>query len=225
MGENDLTEESINLILRRADWRFLLSNLRPKKSIVFGGGILKDAVELVSESTVDSSLYYNDTDFELAAATDPDDKIIDEIFSVLKPGENCYIEWNVTPFCKLKSIETKLETAGFENITFYMPEPNPFHSPARIWIPLGVPSAINYSFNIDSSDNKFKVNLITKLRYFFWSLNPKLFSGFPVLFSSSLKGLLVASIACKPIPYFTNASFLNKTKLLDRTSHEQSHIV
>ena len=105
MGRNDLTEESINLILRRADWRFLLSNPRPKKSFVFGGGILKDAVAMVSESTVDSSFNYNDTDFELAIATDPDDKIIDEIFSVLKPGENCYIEWNLTPFCNLKSIE------------------------------------------------------------------------------------------------------------------------
>lgn len=190
-------EKPCDDLIRRADWRFLLSNPRPSKSIFFGGNVFKNVLAIISEHVTDSSTNPHDTDFELAAAYEPDTETIGEIFSTLKPGGDCYIEWRLPPFVRIQSLETKLAAAGFENIKSYIPIPNLIYHPTRIWIPIDAPEAINYSLSLYFK-NADKKNFIKKAREIFWSLSPRLIMLFPWLLSRRPNNFLISTTARKP---------------------------
>lgn len=184
-------------LIRRADWRFLLSNPKPVKSIFFGGNVFKDVLEIISEHVIDSSTNPADTDFELAAPYEPDTETIGEIFSILRPGGDCYIEWRLPLFARIKSLEMKLAATGFRNIRSYIPIPNLIYHPARIWIPIDAPEAISYSLSLYFKDAN-KKNFIKKAREILWSLSPKLIALFPWLLSRRPNNLLISTTARKP---------------------------
>lgn len=201
-----LPDESNNLILSRADWRFLLSNQNPKRSVVFARGILVDAVEMISESIVIGGSDYQNDDCDLAVAVDPDNETLKKAWSFLQPGGSIYIEWILGPFSRIRSIKTKLEAIGFQDVTFYMPKPDPSDSPSEIWIPL-VPNVVAYYLLRIKCENK-KEHMLKQLRKGICRLmcliSPNVFTIYPWLMNTKTKKYKVCSIAYKP--HLTNAT-------------------
>lgn len=198
--DSRLTEEYSNLVLLRADWRFLLPDPNPNKSICFTDGMLAKAVETISNSTLQSDLHPPSDEYDLAVASNPDEKLLNAAFSALKPGGSCYIEWDVRIFFRPESIDTILKKAGFEMINSYMPKPDPAKAPSAVWIPLGSYGAA--SFVIKRGYHDKTQSAITKmgkaLRYFLWLLSPRLFINYPWLFSSGQTRFKICSLARKP---------------------------
>src|SRR5215831_2449121 len=86
-------EKIRNKLLRRVDWRFLLPNSRPTKSICFAKGLLAEAVELISESVVDASFPDPPGDCDLAVAVNPSPATLRAAWAALRPGGGSYTEW------------------------------------------------------------------------------------------------------------------------------------
>jgi len=203
-----------NVLLRRVDWRFLLSNPKPAKSIIFGGAGLKEPLTIISECVIDASTDLMDSNFELAVASEPNTEIIQEIFSALKPGGDCYIEWLLPPFARIRSLETKLAAAGFCNIESYIPIPNQIQLPAKIWVPLNAPEAIDYSLKLYFKGNG-KKTFIKRMRDIIWSLGPKPIAVFPWLLSSKPNNLLISTVAQKPALHPKNHQETKKLMLTE----------
>jgi hypothetical protein len=138
-----MQEQIRNRLLRRADWRFLLSNPRPTKSVCFANGRLSRAVGLISAAMTDPRLESTE-DCDLAVAVNPNRATLRKCWTSLRAGGSCYIEW-YSPFAGgPKGVQRRLEAAGFENITCYWPWPMPsFYSP-RYWLPLGESGALHH---------------------------------------------------------------------------------
>ncbi|MEQ9620235.1 MAG: aminoglycoside phosphotransferase family protein [Deltaproteobacteria bacterium] len=189
-----------HLVLLRADWRFLLPNPNPDKSICFADGMLAKAVETISNSTLQSDLQPPSDEHDLAVATDPDEKLLNVVFSALKPGGSCYIEWDVHTFFKPEAIGVKLEKAGFEMINFYVPKPDPAKAPSVIWIPLESYGAVSFLLKRAYHDKTYSAikKIGNALRYFLWLLSPRLFINYPWLLSSGQTRFKVCSLARKP---------------------------
>lgn len=143
IGTNPMREALRNKLLRRADWRFLLPNPRPAKTICFASGLLAKAVALISERTIDGQFDHS-THCDLAVAVDPDSAILRKAWEALSPGASLYTEW-----CSLLTdgpahLRQQLEEAGFDQVTCYWPWPWPSLSPPRFWLPLDTPTAVRY---------------------------------------------------------------------------------
>ena len=203
-----------NVLLRRVDWRFLLSNPKPAKSIIFGGTGLKEPLTIISECVIEASTDLKDSDFELAVASEPNTETIQKIFSALKPGGDCYVEWLLTPFARTKSLEAKLAAAGFCNIKSYIPIPNQIQHPAKIWVPLNAPEAINYSLKLYFKNNG-KKTFIRRIREILWLLGPKPIAAFPWLLSSRPNNLLISTVAQKPTLHPKNHQTTSKLMLTE----------
>lgn len=197
---SNLAEEHSNLVLSRADWRFLLPNPNPDKSICFTDGMLAKAVESISKSAPQPDLNPPSNEYDLAVASNPDEKLLITAFSALKPGGSFYIEWDVNIFFRTESIRITLEKAGFETINSYLPKPDPAKAPSAIWIPLGSYGAINFLISSGYQDRTQPAikHMRTALRRFLWLLSPRLFINYPWLLSSGQTRFKVCSLARKP---------------------------
>jgi len=215
MRKQNISEKALNLLLRRVDWRFLLRNPYPNKSICFTDGALYKAVEFISKSL--TNIGSADNDCELAVAVNPDHKTLNAAWNALKIGGSCYIEWNVNPFFSPKTIRNNLEAVGFDQISLYLPKPDPSKSLTGIWIPLEDPRALAF-FISESLKNK-PHNIIRRvgilLRGFIWRLGSRLFITLPWFISPSLQNYTVCSIACK-------TSINKKSQTTNRTQIQSS---
>jgi thiamine kinase-like enzyme len=215
--------ELYHLLLRRIDGRFLSSNQYPKKSICFAKGALADAVDLISESVIHCASNANDCD--LAVAVDPDKKTLDIVWSALKSGGSCYIEWNVTQLVTLKSLRNKLEACGFDNIFFHMPKPPPDRSVTRTWIPLEFKKAIEFwnsmEYGYFPRENKKRLNLF--LRRFFIKMFSGLFKIFPGLLYPRMKGYIICSTAHKPFSDKDNQIQPNKDSHIENQKADENY--
>jgi len=196
-----LSINSIQSILRRADWRFLTANPFPVKALCFQDGLLSRAVELISESTINSSQSdFASGDCDLVVGVNPDTKILKQARLALKPGGCCYFEWEVQPFHGINHIKNKLEALGFELINLYLPRPSPLNSFTQFWIPLEQQTAID--FFIASRYNKPTQAIYKRVLNFLRYTICRLFSGmvrsYPFLLSSTINKYTVSSIAYKP---------------------------
>ena len=193
-----MPEKSLNLLLRRADWRFLLSNPNPGKSVCFSAGVLADAVEYISEDIIRPASKVNDCD--LAVATNPEEDTLLAALSALRAGGSCYIEYSITPLFNPKSVKKKLEQLGFDKVDIYLPKPPPLQSTTKQWIPLESKGAVNYSLMIGSEDKTtpILIRLLQTLRRALWSYSPDLYMNYPWFLSSFLKHSVVCAVACKP---------------------------
>jgi len=217
-----IVKKSLNLHIRRADWRFLLFNPSPEKSMCFTEGELASAVKLISGSVIDSDSNVDDCD--LAVAVNPDQATLQTACSALRPGGSCYIEWNVNPLFNPKSIRTKLETEGFDHIALYLPKPSPIKSHPVIWIPIEDTRALAF-FMVESLKNRpkniFKY-LCILVRSYIWRINSKLFTTLPWLLDPSLKNYTVCSIARKKSTAYKSKA-LNKNALQSSGSSKLKH--
>jgi Phosphotransferase enzyme family len=142
-GSKTIPEEVLNWLVRRADWRFLLPNPRPGKSVSFASGLLGEAVGLISECLVDAGVDPQG-DCDLAVAIDPDNTTLRAAWARLCPGGSCYTEWYSPLTGGLKRIRRRLEAAGFTDVVCYWCWPRPFLSRAQHWLPLEAPGALRH---------------------------------------------------------------------------------
>jgi hypothetical protein len=142
--DGGLREDARNKLLRRADWRFLLPNPQPAKSICFADGLLGRAVEAISGSVVDSRTDSSPNDCDLAVVLNASLRTLQEAWTSLRPGASCYAEWYLPLPGGANGIRRRLEQAGFRDVTCYWCWPWPVLSPPRYWLPLGAPGALRH---------------------------------------------------------------------------------
>jgi thiamine kinase-like enzyme len=198
---DNVSEKSYKKTLDRADFRFLLSDFKPRTSICSVGGLLLDAAGLISEEAAEYAADRQVTRCDLFVAVDPGQEILEAAFSALRPGGNLYAEWTVGRRFKTGVITEKLSKIGFEGICLYLPRPDPSESVPAIWIPLGAPGAVEFLVNAGYSRNA--TGRIAKraghaVRGALWRLIPGLFLKYPWLLSAGSNKFTVCSICCKP---------------------------
>lgn len=175
----------------------MLRDPNPSKSVVFGEGALADAAAMISGTIVGSGESRHRNDCDLAVATEPDYKTLEEAWSYLKPGGAVYAEWILNPLSGTNDIRKKLESLGFRDVKFYLPKPSPFNSPPAMWVPLENKGAIDFVGYIDKTEDFFR-RMIKGMRLFLWSLRPKLFALYPWFISLEPGKFVVCSVAVKP---------------------------
>ncbi len=130
-----LLEPRLHKLLRRVDWRFLLPTPSIVKSICFAKGLIKEAVDLVSESVCEPGSGVA-AECDLAVALNPDAATLNRAFLALCPGGTCYIELYYPQIMGVKGIRHKLEAAGFQNVQCYWAWPSPLAGKSLYWLPL-----------------------------------------------------------------------------------------
>jgi hypothetical protein len=139
---SEFAESRRNRLLRRVDWRFLLPDPEPGRTVCFTADAdLRYAVALVSRSTADpQSRPLNDCD--LAVLVDPKPATLHAAWTALRPGGVCYAEWHARWMGGLHAVRQRLEAAGFGHVRFYCPWRAPPR--CRLWLPLEAPGALTY---------------------------------------------------------------------------------
>jgi hypothetical protein len=145
---SELGEARRNQLLRRVDWRFLLPNPRPPKTLCLADGELREAVGLISGQVADDRTddrTMDDADAELAVAVEPDHAALRRAWAGLAPGGLCYTEWHAIGSPGPAGIRRRLHAAGFERVRCY----TPWSSPARcqLWLPLDAPGVRRFLRN------------------------------------------------------------------------------
>jgi O-antigen/teichoic acid export membrane protein len=129
---------SFNRLLRRVDWRFLLSMPTPRKTVVFTEGLLARSVAEISGQVMDGrSATANGCD--LAVAVNPNLSTLRAAYDALHEDGACYTEWTPWRAGGPRGIERQLQAAGFIRVRLYWPAPAPDMS--RFWLALRAQSA------------------------------------------------------------------------------------
>lgn len=144
MVPNNREEETaVNRILRRADWRFLLPDPRPARSICFNDGLLAQAVAEISDSVIEPTARSAGS-CDLAVAINPTQQTLQAALTALQPGGACYIEWT-SPFAGGPTrLQQRLESIGFIEVRCYWPWPPPDRATTLYWLPIESPHIIQY---------------------------------------------------------------------------------
>jgi aminoglycoside phosphotransferase (APT) family kinase protein len=121
-----------NTLLRRADWRFLLSDPSPAVSVCFGEGVFRDAVNRISGLLLDPA-GAGDGTCDLAAAIDPTPHTLWDAFTRLRGGGSCYVEVRGGS-ATASSLRRRLRKAGFGEVRTYWAWP--FADRCQALIPL-----------------------------------------------------------------------------------------
>ncbi len=132
-------EQVRNARLRRADWRFLLPSPRPRRALCLATGTLAEAVGAIAGETV---LRSGAAECDLAVASDPDPRMLEQLREALVPGGSCYTEWRPRTG-GAKRVERGLLAAGFEHVVCYRAWPALDALPVY-WIPTGATGATAY---------------------------------------------------------------------------------
>ena len=124
--------EDRNACLRRVDWRFLLPDPAPARSLCLAGGLLGEAVASIS-GRIKTDPNLGDA-CDLVVAVDPDVSTLRAAQRTLAPGAWCYMEWHAPFAAGPRRIRGMLRAAGFDDVACFWPWPSPTR--ARFWIPL-----------------------------------------------------------------------------------------
>ncbi len=167
-----LGEEARNRRLRRADWRFLLPNPWPGRTVCYADGALREAVEGISETMVTPDPRLSET-CNLAVAVNPSPATLRSAFAALRPGGSCYTEW-YSPFSGgLRRVRQRLEAAGFADVRAHWAWPLPSRSPALCWLPLDAPHALDYFLNSRPDHDGLLKGWLTRAQRGLWRASLK----------------------------------------------------
>ncbi len=136
-------EAAINRTLRRADWRFLLPNPRPAKTMCFAEGLLAQAVAAISDQLIEPATR-SMGDCDLVVARNPDRHTLQAAWTALRPGGACYLEWTSPLTGGPAKIRQRLEAIGFAQVACYWPWPLPDRASPLYWLPIESPQVIRY---------------------------------------------------------------------------------
>src|SRR5688500_5405404 len=140
-----MQESERNRLLRRADWRFLLHNPRPSKSIRYCDGTLRQAMEVLSPVMVtgddDPRVSRN---CDLAVVTDPNVATLRGAWSALRPGGSLYVEGHGFHSATRSWLRRQLRRSGFCEVRCFWPYPNPETFGTTWWVPLDNRAVLRY---------------------------------------------------------------------------------
>lgn len=140
---NRLDEAATNRMLRRADWRFLLPDPRPAKTICFAEGLLAQAVAAISDQIIESTTR-SISNCDLAVARNPDRQTLRAAWAALRPGGACYVEWTSPLMGGPVKLRQRLEAIGFTQVACYWPWPLPDRASPLYWLPIELPHVVHY---------------------------------------------------------------------------------
>jgi GT2 family glycosyltransferase len=136
-------EVAINRTLRRADWRFLLPDPRPARSVCFADGLLAQAVAAMSDQLIESTTHPIG-ECDLAVARNPDRQTLQAAWTALRLGGTCYVEWTSPLAGGPANMRQRLEAIGFMQVACYWPWPLPDRASPLYWLPLESPHVVRY---------------------------------------------------------------------------------
>ncbi len=136
-------EAAVNRIVRRADWRFLLPDPRPARSICFADGLLAQAVATISHRVIDPTTHPVG-ECDLAVAHNPTRQTLQAAWAALRPGGACYVEWTSPLAGGPARLRQQLESIGFTEVTCYWPWLPPDRTSTLYWLPIESPHVIQY---------------------------------------------------------------------------------
>lgn len=129
-----------NRILRRADWRYLLPDPRPRRTLCLSDE-LKCAAQIISEQVV---MHAGAASCDLAVATEPNSAAIQQIARALTDAGTLYAEWYEPTCGGMRHVRRTLRQHGFGDVNFYWAYPEPRRASAAFWLPLDAPEALDY---------------------------------------------------------------------------------
>ncbi len=136
-----MPEEMQNRVLRRADWRFLLSNPQPGLTACWANGLLAQSVAMVSDRVAPRETAPRATD--LVVLVNPDQAKLRAAWDCLRDGGACYSEWYSPLVGGAPGVRRRLESAGFSAVACYWPWPPPPVASPLFWLPLQAPQALS----------------------------------------------------------------------------------
>lgn len=139
-------ERMRNRVLRRSDWRFLLPDPHPKKTICFATGLLLESVRQISAAVVDPRAREIASDCDLAVVVDPDAGILSRASAALKPGGVLYCESTRFRGRGRSLIHRRLTAAGLERVVSYWPDADPSVANPEAWISLESKGVLRHYF-------------------------------------------------------------------------------
>lgn len=174
-----LREEMRNRLLRRVDWRFLLPNPCPEKTMCLAKDELADAVALISKRVVFSPSDAQ-ADCELGVAIEPDKKMLGALWQALRPGGVLYMEWYSPLRANALNIRRHLGASGFEEMELYFAWPPPPRGQPQFWLPLQAPGALRYFLSHRPRDKSRRHQIARKVLQELWRALVRLGVDFPV---------------------------------------------
>lgn len=166
MATEGLPEVELNRLLRRVDWRFLLPNPKPRRTLNLATGILQRAVELISADVVGPA-EVRPVAYDLAVMVDPKHSTLVLAREKLSHGGRCYTEWRY-PLIGPRGATRRLAAAGFSRISCYWPWPSP--SRAYYWLPLNASGALTYFWATRRVKNQFAGRIRRAARRILWQV-------------------------------------------------------
>lgn len=160
-------EQQRNRLLRRADWRFLLDNPWPEKSICLNRGFLAQAVQAVSSKDITGEKDFPG-EFDLVVARNPNSTALQKAWLALRSSGSFYSEWYSPMVGGTAGIRKRLEAAGFTDVVCYWPWPIPTFSPALFWLPLDAPQAVRYFLSNRSQPTSLLAHFASSLLQILW---------------------------------------------------------
>ena len=139
-----LAEQSRNRLLRRVDWRFLLPSPRAARCVCFATGALADAVDLIADQAWQPGDVPSDAVCDLAVAAEPDADTLATAWRALQPDGWLYAEWHGPASALPIGARKRLERAGFEDVRFYVPLPDPAKASPAVWLPIASDGAVRH---------------------------------------------------------------------------------
>ena len=140
----ELAEALRNRLLRRVDWRFLLPDPSPRRTMSFAPAGFRQAVELIADTVLEPTAMADGCD--LAVLMNPDADTLRTAWSVLHDGGACYAEWSSLRGRDAETVRRNLEAAGFEHVRCYWAWPS--RDRCEAWLPLGHDAALDYFFGV-----------------------------------------------------------------------------
>lgn len=165
-----LREDVRNRLLRRADWRFLLPNPSPARSVCYADGTLAEAVRLISDRTINPRRE-GPNGCDLAVAVDPDPATLRSAWAALRPGGSCYTQWSLLRAGGSRRVRRRLEAAGFVDASCYWPRPR--RALPEIWLPLEAPGALQYFLTNRPRPRNLMRRIGRGVRRIRWLLSPR----------------------------------------------------
>jgi hypothetical protein len=137
-----MKEAARNRLLRRVDWRFLLPDPNPARTLCLAEELIEPLAAISSEVLRDGPVAERSS-CDLAVAIDPEPATLKRAWASMHPGGACYTEWRRLPG-GWRAVTGRLEKAGFEGVACYWPRPDPVRRPAAVWIPLADRGPLEY---------------------------------------------------------------------------------
>jgi hypothetical protein len=158
----NLDEKQRNRLIRRVDWRYLLSNPKPQKSICFGNEILRQAVETISAAMMHPEVVKSE-ECDLAVSVNPNKKVLQSAFHALHENGELYTEWYLPWVGGATGVRRRLEKAGFTDIICYWAWPPPRFAPPLYWLPIHSTKILQYYISSRPSSPSLMVRLARRV--------------------------------------------------------------